>query len=86
MGKRLSPEQWTSIQRRYANGGESAKVLAREFRISESAIYKRSQRDWAALKTGLGRKTGDGIADRVSRLERVVERFEAVLERETRVE
>lgn len=45
MGKRLPPDKWMEIRRRYFDGRESAKHLAREFGLTAGAIYKRCTRD-----------------------------------------
>ncbi|MEM5367914.1 helix-turn-helix domain-containing protein [Paraburkholderia azotifigens] len=80
MGKRLSPAQWDAVRRRHVDGGESAKVIARAFGISHYSIYKRCARDhWRANPDTPGLIASDSLADVVSRLERVAERFEAVL-------
>lgn len=80
MGKRLSREQWAVIQRRYVDGREPAKGLAREFGITAGAIYKRSvQGNWIASSDAPDLKPSDGIASVVSRLERIADRFEAAL-------
>ncbi|MEX3941601.1 hypothetical protein AB4Y44_18995 [Paraburkholderia sp. BR10937] len=79
MGKRLAPEQWASIQRRYVDGKESAKGLAREFGVSASAIYKRSLRaGWPASEDG-SQLQGIALTATVERLERIVHRLEAGL-------
>ncbi|PAJ90588.1 MULTISPECIES: hypothetical protein [Burkholderia cepacia complex] len=79
MGKRLSVERWVEIRRRYVDGRESAKLLAREFGVSASAIYKRSVRDnWPVLDGGSQLK-GLDLNAQVERLERIVIRLEAGL-------
>lgn len=79
MGKRLSPERWVEIRRRYVDGREPAKSLAREFGISPRSIYRRSGLDnWPVPDNGTQPK-GMDFAATVERLERIVTRLEAGL-------
>lgn len=81
MGKRLSDDQWAEIRRRYVEGRESAKGLARQFGISPRSIYRRSGLDnWPAPADGSPYKRLDLNAT-VERLECIVRRLEATLSR-----
>ncbi|CAG9189484.1 conserved hypothetical protein [Paraburkholderia tropica] len=76
MGKRLSPNQWDEIRARYVGGCESAKVIAREFKISASAIYKRATRgNWPKLIDEPGGSPRVVDAALVARLECAVDRL-----------
>lgn len=80
MGKRLTPSQWGEIGLRYTVGREPAKLLAREFGITAGAIYKRSALNaWPIPDGSSSRKVSDDLAATVVRLERILNRLEAVL-------
>ncbi|TAM53821.1 MAG: hypothetical protein EPN57_08670 [Paraburkholderia sp.] len=78
MGKRLRPESWAEIRRRYI-AGEPAKRIAREFGISDGAVYKRSARDsWPAPVGGSYVAEDVDLVGALSRLERIMDRFEGL--------
>ncbi|MDR5809530.1 hypothetical protein [Caballeronia sp. LZ019] len=72
MGKRLTPLEWTAIERQYREGAP-AKMLARCYGAAESTIFRRaSDERWRASRSSQR-------LSQLDRLERLTVRLENVL-------
>lgn len=80
MAKRLSVERWDEILRRYVGGREPAKRLARQYGVSESAVYKRAARGgWADSIDRLVDSAHVVDETLIARLESAVDRIEEII-------